>query len=85
MPVPPLCVRPAVVMFGSARNQVIYCIHLEILRRMGEKFTFYSSFCSALRARKCIHLLVDKENKILNYLSVFANNLFVKYAVHRYY
>lgn len=22
MPVPPLCVRPAVVMFGSARNQV---------------------------------------------------------------
>ncbi len=23
LPVPPLCVRPAVVMFGSARNQVI--------------------------------------------------------------
>ena len=22
LPVPPLCVRPAVVMFGSARNQV---------------------------------------------------------------
>ena len=22
MPVPPLCVRPAVVMYGSARNQV---------------------------------------------------------------
>lgn len=26
MPVPPLCVRPAVVMFGSARNQVILII-----------------------------------------------------------
>ena len=26
LPVPPLCVRPAVVMFGSARNQVSTCI-----------------------------------------------------------
>lgn len=25
LPVPPLCVRPAVVMYGSARNQVCLC------------------------------------------------------------
>ena len=31
MPVPPLCVRPAVVMFGSARNQVGERTHLVLI------------------------------------------------------
>lgn len=31
MPVPPLCVRPAVVMFGSARNQVGTIVFINFL------------------------------------------------------
>ena len=36
VPVPPLCVRPAVVMYGSARNQVNNMVLILLIKETGQ-------------------------------------------------